>query len=117
MFKNFFVPEIIEEIEWLDRSIYHLDGPDALKHLDTLLDIPKLGGIQWVYGAGQGRATDWLDVYKRIQAADKVIQLDVSPEEIDVITANLKPEGVMMFVHAKDKSEADAVMAKISKWV
>ena len=57
MFKEFILPELMEEIEWLDgKTIFHLDGPGALKHLDMLLEIPKLAGIQWVYGAGQPTA-------------------------------------------------------------
>lgn len=53
MYEELVVGELLEELDFLDASIYHLDGPDALKHLDRLLAIDKLKGIQWVYGAGQ----------------------------------------------------------------
>jgi len=38
MFEEFMLPEIEEEVKWLDASIFHLDGPDTLRHLDALLD-------------------------------------------------------------------------------
>lgn len=53
MYREFFLPGIMEECCFLDRSIYHLDGPGALRHLDAILDIPELNAVQWVPGAGR----------------------------------------------------------------
>ena len=39
MYEELVVGELLEELDFLDASIYHLDGPDALKHLDRLLAI------------------------------------------------------------------------------
>jgi hypothetical protein len=36
-------------------SLFHLDGPGALKHLDSLLELDALDGIQWVSGAEHNR--------------------------------------------------------------
>ena len=44
MYEELVVGELLEELDFLDASIYHLDGPDALKHLDRLLAIDKLKG-------------------------------------------------------------------------
>ena len=116
MFKAFFLPELIAEIEWLDRSIYHLDGPGALRHLDTLLEIGKLDAIQYVYGDGAKPASRWLDVYKRIQEAGKNIHVAVEPWEVDAFIEHLRPEGVMLHTAAGSVEEADALVAKVSKW-
>lgn len=116
MFEEFFLPELLEEIAWLDRSIYHLDGPGALRHLDTLLAIDKLDAIQFVYGDGSGPATRWLSVYRRIQAAGKKLHISLTPGEIDAFMAALHPEGVMLSTTASSVEEADAIVAKIAKW-
>jgi hypothetical protein len=116
MFKEFFLPELIAEIEWLDRSIYHLDGPGALRHLDTLLDIDKLDAIQYVFGDGAKPASRWLDVYQRIQRAGKNMYIAVEPWEIDIFMENLAPEGVMMHAGAGSVEEADAILKKLSRW-
>ena len=116
MFDEVFLPGIIEECQHLDASIYHLDGPDALRHLDSLLEIKELNAIQWVYGAGRGVASDWLHVYKRCQAAGKGIQLHIGFDELDTIASNLKPEGVWMSVAVQDRFQADAVLARVSAW-
>lgn len=68
-------PDILVEMAPLERSIFHLDGPQALPHLDLLLDHPRLNAVQWVYGAGHGPASRWIDVYRRIRRAGKSLQL------------------------------------------
>ncbi|OPZ31545.1 MAG: hypothetical protein BWZ02_00145 [Lentisphaerae bacterium ADurb.BinA184] len=116
MFDEFFLPGIAEECRGLDASIYHLDGPGALRHLDSLLEIPELNAIQWVYGAGHGRATDWLDVYRRCQAAGKGIQLFVGLDELDTIIGNLRPEGVWLGVGVENAAQADEVLRRVGRW-
>lgn len=117
MFDDVFLPGIVRECKIAEASIYHLDGPQALTHLDSLLQIKELNAIQWVYGAGRGRASDWLDVYRKCQAAGKGIQLHVSPDELEVIMENLKPEGVWLGVGGvQDEETASSLIKKISKW-
>jgi len=95
MVSEFVIPEIKEELKILDASIFHLDGPGALKHLDLLLELPDLKGIQWVYGAGQPSASHWIPVLKKIQQAGKLIQVNILPEELQTLLSELQPEGVM----------------------
>jgi len=116
MFDEVFLPGIAEECRHMDASIYHLDGPDALRHLDSLLGIKELNAIQWVYGAGQGIASDWLPVYQKCQAAGKGIQLGIGLAELDTIIANLRPEGVWMSVQVRDRQEAESVLKKVAAW-
>jgi hypothetical protein len=67
-FRELILPELLEEVEYLKGNIiFHLDGPGALKHLDDLIAIPNLAGIQWVYGDGQPSTKHWIDVLKKIQ--------------------------------------------------
>jgi hypothetical protein len=116
MYEELVVGELLEELDFLDASIYHLDGLDALKHLDRLLAIDKLKGIQWVYGAGQPTASHWIPVLKKIQDAGKMIQIDVVPEELDIMLENLKPEGVMYTINARTEEEGRALMKKVERY-
>lgn len=95
-FEEFFIPEIEKEIQWLPHSIYHLDGPGALRHLDRLLQIKELDGIQWVYGAGQPSARHWGEVLQKIQAAGKRIQLYCEPDDLVPLSEMLDPRGVQL---------------------
>lgn len=97
-FKELILPELKEEIAYLKgNTIFHLDGPGALKHLDTLLEIPDLAGIQWVYGAGQPSAKHWIDVLKKIQNAGKAINIGLQREDIETVFTELHPEGLSCY--------------------
>ena len=114
MYEEFVLPELLEECRALGgNTIYHLDGPGALKHLDRLLEIPEIAGIQWVYGAGQPTASHWIEVYQKIQKAGKLIHTYVVPEDIDVLLEELKPEGVCLTVDGTfTEEEAREIMKK-----
>ena len=53
MFERFVLPDLAACCDRLDHAFYHLDGKGELPHLDLLLSIDGLRGIQWIPGAGQ----------------------------------------------------------------
>lgn len=119
MFDEFFLPGIIEECRFFERSIYHLDGPGALRHLDSLLGIRELDAIQWVCGAGNEGYEKWVGVYQKIQAAGKGIELvNVSVKELPLIFETLKPEGVWFSIvnGINDRYTAEEVIKRITAW-
>lgn len=117
MFDEIFLPGIARECRIAEASIYHLDGPQALTHLDSLLEIKELNVIQWVYTSNKGCASDWLHVYKKCQAAKKGIQLSVHTNELDTIMENLRPEGVWLRIYGiNDADSASAIIKKVAKW-
>lgn len=117
-FDEFFLEGLRSESEHFEASMHHLDGPGALNHLDSLLGIKKLNAVQWVYGAGNGNATDWIEVYKKIQAAGKGIQvLGVRPEHLNIIIDELRPEGAWLDVcGVKDEEQAKEVLNRVAAW-
>ncbi len=85
MFDTFVLPDIQRACKDLHHAMYHLDGVGELNHLDHLLEIPKLKAVQWVYGDGQPGPYHWLDVYKKITAAGKRIQVIGSREDVEMV--------------------------------
>ncbi len=112
MFDEFVLPVVLQEIALYDASIFHLDGPGALKHLDKLLEIDSLTGIQWVYGAGNPTAAHWIPILKKIQAAGKVIHIDITWEDLDPLLAELKPEGLMLCASLPTEEAAREMLKK-----
>lgn len=117
-FREVFLPGIVRECQHMDRNIYHLDGPDALRHLEALLEVPEIQGIQWVFGAGQGPWQKWIDVYKRIQQSGKRNWIyTVYPQDLDELFEALEPTGVAIHM-AGLENEADARQAveRVRQW-
>lgn len=97
MFDEFFLEGIAEECRHYGKSIYHLDGPGALRHLDSLLEIPELNAIQWMPGAGVEPCLPWLDVYKKILSAGKsLITYPHNMEDLRFIMDNLPSRGLCL---------------------
>lgn len=117
MYREFFLDELIDEIDYLDNTIYHLDGVEALQHLDTLLEIPKLNAIQWVRGAKYDNEpiAMWFPLFRKIQAKKKAIVVYPKPAEVPEVLANLKPEGLLIQVGVDDMEQAHVVM-KMCGW-
>ncbi len=117
-FQNIILPSIIREMRYLDKNVFHLDGPQALRHIDALLELPELDGLQWVYGAGNGPSSKWIDVYKKVQSKGKC--LDLLCESIDdaiTLTEQLKPEGLWFHIFGTyTKEDAGNFIKYIHKW-
>lgn len=80
LFERWVAPDITECCRHMDHGFYHLDGKGELPHLDVLLSIPELRGIQWIPGDGQPESGDpaWWPVLRRIRAAGKLVQIYTS---------------------------------------
>ena len=118
-FEDLFIPGIIRECRHMDRCIYHLDGPQALRYLDRLLEIPEIHAIQWVWGAGRGSWSDWIEVYQRIQSKKKAMEiLSVPAKELSALFSVLRPEGVWISSVSgiSNRQEAEAALRAIAHW-
>jgi len=118
MFQRTILPGIVEEMRYLERNIFHLDGPGALKHLDALLAQEELDAVQWVFGAGHGPAAAWPDVYQKIQAAGKSMQIPA--EDLDdarAVMEHIRPEGAWFTIGgAHDRPAAEAFLRDTERW-
>ena len=118
MFDDVFLPGIINECRFYEKCIYHLDGEGALRHLDSLLEIGELDGVQWVPGAGHAGFHKHIVTYKKIQGKGKLVQLWLKVDELPLLFENLKPEGIWVshVSGVQDEYTANEVMKRIEKW-
>jgi hypothetical protein len=109
--KRFVLPALEEEASYLDHSVFHYDGKEALRHLDDILAIDAIDVIQWVPGAGQPRTVEWMDLLVKIQKAKKGLWLyDWTIEEIKMHYRELKPEGLCFSIQASSENEAEDLL-------
>jgi len=111
LFEAFVLPDLDEACNWLDYSIYHLDGQEQIRHLDMLLSIRKLNAIQWTHVAGQPEITRFIPVFQRIQSAGKgLILFPESLRQAEELHDVLKPQGLYLITSTGGESEANAYL-------
>lgn len=117
-FRDLFLTPLVETMDTVDYRIYHLDGASAIHHLDTLLDIPQLQAIQWVQGDGGGRASDWMELIKRVQSKKKSIMLYCETDEIIPILKEAGPTGIgVCIIDRPSEQKLEAVFKEIKNYI
>jgi hypothetical protein len=118
LFDDFCAPPIAEQARRLDRVIYHLDGPGALQHVDTVVAFPNLHAIQWVPGAGNEREAHprWRPLLKRIMGAGVRVHLSVAPQEIEGLLNDLPADGLYLSTSCPSEIEARDLLAAVERW-
>ena len=107
LYRKFTLPEVGRRAAWMDRSLYHFDGIEQLRHLDDLLSVPELGAIQWTSVDGQPSPLANMAALKKIQAAGKCLVLSAfTNEEYDTYLRELSSKGLLILASAADEEEA-----------
>ena len=120
MFRTFVVPELADLYAHVDYGIYHLDGPDEIRHLDLLLGIEKLHLIQWVPGTrlGEPRFGDplrWLDLFRRIQEGGKKVLVYCPPDQVRPLLDKIARDRVYLSMHCPDQRSAEGVLRELDR--
>jgi len=87
-FREYVQPSLRSQCRLLDHSIYHLDGPDAIKHVDALMEIEELDALQWTAGAGRpdGGCEMWYPIYDKVKAAGKSLWISIYDGNLQKMT-------------------------------
>ena len=120
MFDEFVKPELAVTCRRLDHAFYHLDGIGQLAHLDSLLSIPELKGVQWIPGDGQPGVTHWPEVYRKIRKAGKLVQVFTGQDQsgfrlLDTLVEQVgSAEGIVLIgaVKPSERGDAEAMMRR-----
>jgi len=113
MFDEFALPYLKEQVEWLDKSMYHLDGADAVKHLDSVLSMEKLNALQWTPGAGEADGGDekWDFIYEKALLKGKSIYALVAPENVERFVKRFGHKGVYISTRADNEEMAEMLVS------
>lgn len=115
-FAELVLPELRAELSYLDGSVWHLDGTQCARHLDALLSLEKLNGIQYVNSEFDRRPTDYLPMIRKIQQHGKLFQMAIGPEDLDAFLTELEPQGLFLTVSVKDESEAREIEEYVARY-
>ncbi|MHB1483382.1 MAG: hypothetical protein ACYCYI_01840 [Saccharofermentanales bacterium] len=107
MFQDIFLQNIEIQCNFLDHTIYHVDGIGAFAHVEALCAIPKLQALQILPGAGKPSPLYYMDTLKKVQKAGKNLHITINPDEVGDALDNLSSTG--LFIDTWCSSENDAL--------
>ncbi|HUU26970.1 MAG TPA: hypothetical protein VM123_04090 [archaeon] len=119
MFEEFVLGHLTDECRQLGHSIYHMDGPGQIPHLEILLEIPELGGIQWIPGAGNPPvgSPKWFPMYRRIQEKGKLLVLQgMDREDVEGVLRAIPSGGLLIETTCGSEQEARDLLRQAEKW-
>jgi hypothetical protein len=76
---------LCKQAEKLDNVLYHLDGPDAIKHVDAIMEIEEIDALQWTSGdyGPDGTFEQWYEIYDKAVKAGKALWIKVYSGEFE----------------------------------
>jgi 5-methyltetrahydrofolate--homocysteine methyltransferase len=112
MFERYVLPDLAACCAAMDHGFYHLDGKGQIPHLDMLLSLERLRGIQWIPGDGAPPPEQWLPLLKRIRDGGKLCQLYVTPEGARTIVRELGGRGFALCIQGELSPEEAQDLSK-----
>lgn len=115
-FDEFCMPVIRREAELFTHNVFHMDGPGVARHLESILTLPNLVGIQWAQGIARNQPIlQWVPLIRSIQAAGKSVVVDLAPGELEPFLQQVDPAGIFLWVAAAP-SEQEAILDRVKRW-
>ena len=115
MFEEFALPYIEKQTASIERSIYHLDGSGAVRHLEMLLALESLDAVQWEPEGGPPDTPRSIPMFQHIQDSGKLLVLACLPSDVTLLLSELRPEGVFIRTHCETPEEADILIERVTK--
>ncbi len=118
MFDEFVKPELQATCDCLSRAFYHLDGPGQVRHLDSVLTLDNLHGVQWVPGAGNPGCSQWPEIYRKIHERGKKIQvIDGGFETLDAVMGQLGDRrGIQHIGILETEADEDTIRGRLQQY-
>ncbi len=118
-YRRFVQPFIRQQCQYIDYTLYHLDGVGAMHHLPALLEIEELNAIQWTPGVGepQGGSPKWYDLYRKIIAGGKSIMACwVTLDELRPLLDNIGGDGVHLEMDFHNEDEVEQALRIVEEY-
>lgn len=116
-FREFAAPALRSEVLAMTHNIFHLDGKNLARSLETILDLPNVNAIQWVQGVGDDQPIlQWIPFIQKLQAAGKSVVVDMEPSELEPFIEQVRPEGILLCLPSEDEEHERALLDRIARW-
>ncbi|MCE9614503.1 MAG: hypothetical protein K8T26_09520 [Lentisphaerae bacterium] len=118
MYETFILPELALYAGAFGALWYHLDGHDARQHLPRLLSLPYLRVLQYTpTPAEPPNGPAHLDFYRQVQAAGKIVHIQVPKQHVEPLVRALDPARLMLDTACDTPDEGRELLAAARRWM
>jgi 5-methyltetrahydrofolate--homocysteine methyltransferase len=124
-FREFVQPSLRRQCRKLDYTLYHLDGPDAVRHVEALMEIEELDALQFTPGAGKPGAEEecwWSPIYDKLKKSNKSIWVTLRDQELnrcvaaaDKLVRRYGPDGLYLLFPAMSAAQGRELISKAER--
>lgn len=117
MYDRFVLPELDVYGQEAGALWYHLDGGDARQHLPRLLSLPYLRVVQYTPAPCEPpNGPGHLEMYRKIQAAGKIIHIQLPQEHVEPLVRKLDPARMMLQTYCGSRAEGEKLLERSAIW-
>ena len=110
MFRRWILPTLEAESEIVGQSVFHWDGPDAVKHLDDIASVNGIYAVAYVPGAGRGDHIDYMELYREVQSRGMGVCVSGTPDELKWMHGELNPAKTIFSCGVSSSEEGMALI-------
>ena len=115
MYEDIYLDQLIRQLDDLDYSIYHVDGPGCFRIVDLLCSLSNLPCLQILPGGGNPSPVHYMDILKKVQAAGKNLHISIPPEDVKIALDNLSTKGLYIQTSCDSVEEGEELLAYVEK--
>jgi 5-methyltetrahydrofolate--homocysteine methyltransferase len=120
MFEEFVCPYLERQCARADFSVFHVDGPKCIPHLEPLLKVKSLTAIQWTPGYPNPGSADpmwWKPVWEKVYAAGKsALVLGNKPSLVEPFLREFGWAGSFVGTGTQTEAEARRLLKDAQGW-
>lgn len=106
-FRDFCMPSLADQARRAGRGVIHVDGPGAVKHIETLATEPAISAIQYTPGAATPSPLDKVQWFRIAQQAAKPLIINCPPQDVGALLDQLDHRGLAIATWANSPEHAD----------
>lgn len=109
-FRECFVPALRKQTDFLDYSIYHVDGIGAFHLVDDIARIGRIRAMQILPGTGKPSPLHYLDVLRKVQRLGMGLHITIGADEVEEALALLSSRGLCIDTWARSEAHAREII-------
>lgn len=116
-FNEFALPILKHEVQTMTHNIFHVDGRGVARHLESILSVPQVHGLQWVQGVGDDLPImQWVPFLRQLQSRGIPTIVDLNKKELDAFMDTMKPQGLFLWIATDSEEEELDILRRLAQW-